>query len=85
MKDIQKFLGWAVGYKIDGKTQDDRKDKIAIIATFSTPINAEDFINFCMPKETKSNFFIIDVEKLRKCTDESKVQKVAGMYADIIE
>lgn len=85
MKDYTKNMNWAVAYKIDKRTQDDRKTKIVVVATFSTPINAEDFINFCMPKENKNNFFIIEVKKLDNCTDADKVQKITSMYADIIE
>ena len=53
---------WAVAYKIDKSTQDDRKTKVIITAVFSNPDNAEDFINNCLPKETKDRFFIIDID-----------------------
>ena len=52
---------WAVAHKIDKGTQDDRKTKVRVVAMFSTPCNAEDFINNCLPKETKEIFFIIDI------------------------
>lgn len=76
---------WAVAYKIDKNTQDDRKTKITVVAVFSTPINAEDFINNCLPKETKENFFIIDIDELETCDDYDKVQKVTELYAKVID
>ena len=47
---------WAVAYKIDKSTQDDRKTKVTVTAVFSDPDNAEDFINNCLPKETRNRF-----------------------------
>ena len=75
---------WAVAYKIDKNTQDDRKTKITVVAMFATPINAEDFINNCLPKESKDRFFIIDIDELESCNDYDKVQKVTAMYAKVI-
>lgn len=75
---------WAVAYKIDKSTQDDRKTKVIITATFSNPDNAEDFINNCPPKETKDRFFIIDIDELKSCEDADRIQKVTELYAKII-
>ena len=75
---------WAVAYKIDKNTQDDRKTKVIITATFSHPDNAEDFINNCLPKETKDRFFIIDIDELESCEDADRIQKVTELYAKII-
>ena len=75
---------WAVAYKIDKSTQDDRKTKVIITATFSHPDNAEDFINNCLPKNTKDRFFIIRLADLENCEDVDRIQKVSEFYAKII-
>ena len=85
MKKIFNDCKWAVAYKIDKNTQDDRKTKVTVTALFSTPCNAEDFINNCLPKETKERFFIIDIDELEKCDDCDKVQKVTELYAKVID
>lgn len=51
-------MDWLVCYKIPAETQDDRKEKEVVIASFSYPCNAEDFIEKCMPAETKERFYI---------------------------
>nr|DAN23015.1 MAG TPA_asm: hypothetical protein [Bacteriophage sp.] len=75
---------WAVAYKIDKNTQDDRKTKVIITATFSHPDNAEDFINNCLPKNTKDRFFIIRLADLENCENSDRIQKVSEFYAKII-
>ena len=75
---------WAVAYKIDKNTQDEKKTKVIIIATFSHPDNAEDFVNNCLPKETKDRFFLIDIDELESCEDADRIQKVTELYAKII-
>ena len=75
---------WAVAYKIDKRTQDDRKTKITVTAVFSNPDNAEDFINNCLPKETKDRFFIIDIDELKSCEDADRIHKVTALYAKFI-
>lgn len=85
MNKIFNDCKWAVAYKIDKETQDDRKTKIRVVAMFNTPSNAEDFINNCLPEETKERFFIIDIDELEKCDDCDKVQKVTSMYAKAID
>ena len=75
---------WAVAYKIDKSTQDDRKTKVTVTATFSNPDNAEDFINNCLPKETKDRFFIIRLADLESCEDADRIQKVSEFYAKVI-
>lgn len=84
MKNITTLCTWAVAYKIDRKNYDDGKTKISITAVFCDPINAEDFINNCLPEETKDRFFIIGLNELEKCEDCDKVQKVTDLYAKII-
>ena len=89
MKSTFNDCKWAVAHKIDKETQDDRKTKIRVVATFSTPCNAEDFINNCLPDDTKERFFIIDIDELAKCDDCDKVQKLEypfnSMYAEVID
>lgn len=75
---------WAVAYKIDKDTQDDKKTKVAVTAVFANPNNAEDFINNCLPKETKGRFFIISADELEKCEDADRIQKVTELYAKVI-
>ena len=85
MKNIFNDCKWAVAYKIDKETQDDRKTKIRVVSLFNTPSNAEDFIEKCLPEETKDRFFIIDIDELENCDDCDKVQKVTSMYAKAID
>lgn len=88
MKDYTKFCTWAVAHKIAKETQDDGKTKIRVVAFFRSPANAEDFINNCLPVETKDDFFIIDVDKLNSCKDADKVQKITeikSLYARVID
>ena len=86
-KDMKKIFNeckWAVAYKIDKNTQDDRKTKVTVTALFSTPCNAEDFINNCLPDATKESFFIIDIDELEACDDCDRIQKVTKLYAKVI-
>lgn len=76
---------WAVAYKIDKSTQDDRKTKITVVSVFANPSNAEDFIEKCLPTETKERFFIIDIDDLERCDDCDKVQKVTSLYAKLVD
>ena len=85
MKLIYNNCKWAVAYKIDKATQDDRKTKINIAALFNYPSNAEEFINNCLPGETKEKFFIIDIDEVENCNDCDKVQKVTSLYAKVID
>ena len=85
MKLIYNNCKWAVAYKIDKETQDDRKTKINIVALFNYPSNAEEFIDNCLPGETKEKFFIIDIDELENCNDCDKVQKVTSLYAKVID
>ena len=89
MEKIFNDCKWAVAYKIDKETQDDRKTKITVISLFNTPINAEDFINNCLPEETKDSFFIIYIDELEKCDDFDKLKKLEypfnSMYAEVID
>lgn len=56
---------WAVCYEIDhtapGCQQDDGKNKIITVATFSDPYQAQNFITKCLPDETRERFFIIRI------------------------
>ncbi len=80
---ISKMM-WAVAHKIDKKTQDDKKTKIRVVAVFSYHVNAENFINNCLPKETKDRFFIIGIDELESCEDADRIQRVTELYAKII-
>lgn len=55
---------WAVAYKIGGENYDDRKERIGVTALFNYPDLAQDFINKCLPEETKEKFFVIYVDDL---------------------
>ena len=83
-KKIFNSCTWAVAYKIDKDTQDDKKTVVRVSAVFSHPGNAEDFINHCLPKETKDRFFIIDLDELENCEDADTIQKVTELYAKVI-
>lgn len=84
MRDYTRFMKWAVAFKIDKETQDDRKTKVTVVSLFSYPINAEDFINNCLPASEKERFFIINIEELEKCEDADRIQKVTSLYAKVI-
>lgn len=84
MKKIFNDCKWAVAHKIDKNTQDDRKTKITVVAMFNTPVNAEDFINNCLPQDTKERFFIIDIDELEACDDCDRIQNVTNLYAKLI-
>ena len=84
MKNNFNSCKWAVAYKIDKNTQDDHKTKTTVVALFSTPINAEDFIEKCLPEATKDEFFIIDIDELETCEDADRIQKVTKLYAKVI-
>lgn len=61
---IFNHCDWCVGYIIDGATQDDRADKVTVIAMFRYPTEAKDFIKKCMPNETKHRFFVTHKENI---------------------
>ena len=84
MKNTFINCKWAVAYKIDKNTQDDRKTKITVVSIFNNPINAEDFIEKCLPEETKERFFIINIDELEACEDCDRIQKVTNLYAKVI-
>ena len=84
MKKTFNSCKWAVAYKIDKETQDDRKTKVTVTALFSTPCNAEDFINNCLPASTRERFFIIRIDELESCEDADRIQKVNSLYAKVI-
>lgn len=58
-KEAEKFCNWAVCFDIAGCNYDDKKERTSIVATFHNPINAEDFINKALPKDTKDRFYIV--------------------------
>lgn len=64
MRNYTQFMKWAVAFKIDGKNYDDGKDRTSITAFFSRRENAQDFIDKCLPVETKDRFFIIYADEL---------------------
>lgn len=62
MKLDISFCKWAVVYDIDGKYMDDRQAATMVTATFHDPHLAEEFIEKCLPKETKSRFRIEHID-----------------------
>lgn len=76
---------WAVCYTIDhttpGCSQDDGRDKIQTIAAFSYPFQAEDFINKCLPAETRDIFYIVRLNpELEKVKEEAAARLDALGY-----
>lgn len=63
-----KSCKWAVAFTIDGKNYDDGKQRIAVTAVFRYPCNAEDFIEKCIPADTRERFFVINTDKLEEET-----------------
>lgn len=49
---------WAVCFDIDGIHYDDRQPRTTIVAVFRYPDAAEDFIQKCLPVETRSRFYV---------------------------
>ena len=49
-------LNWLVAYKFQASKFEPEQERI--IAAFETAVNAEDFINKCMPEETRNRFYI---------------------------
>ena len=64
MNKKYELCKWAVAYKIDGKNYDDGKERIGVIAFFNYPDNARDFIEKCLPAETKDRFFVVYADEL---------------------
>lgn len=64
MNKKYEMCKWAVAHKIDAKHYDDNKERIRAVAFFSTRDNAQDYINKCLPAETKDRFFIIFADEL---------------------
>lgn len=62
MKDT--FCTWAVAYKIDGSNYDDKKDRVSVTALFRYPYQAEEFIEKCLPVETRNRFFVVNIDDL---------------------
>lgn len=58
------FIRWAVGFVIPAETQDDKTEKYSIIAIFSYPFEAEEFIDRS-PSENKDRFFITRIDNLQ--------------------
>lgn len=55
---------WAVAFKIGKENYDDKKERISITALFRYPDLAQEFIDKCLPEETKESFFVIYVDDL---------------------
>ena len=55
----EKFSKWAVCFTIPAETQDDRKEKYSVVATFVYPYDAEEFIDTL---QNPSRFFITRFE-----------------------
>ena len=66
MRDIktyaQTFCKWAVAYKIDGDNYDDGQEREGVTAVFCYPFQAEDFINNCLPAESRHRFYIKHID-----------------------
>ena len=79
-----ELLTWAVAFKIDKKNYDDRKTRVSVVASFRSTDNAKDFIEKCLPEDTKDKFFIISLDELEKCDDYDHIQKVTDKFAKVI-
>ena len=67
MKLDTSFCKWAVVYAIDGKYMDDGKTATKVTAIFDFPHLAEDFIEKCLPKETRERFRIEHIDPDPPC------------------
>lgn len=59
-----EFCKWAVAYKIDGSNYDDKKERTSVVAVFNMPYQAEEFIEKCLPADTRERFFVVNVDEL---------------------
>lgn len=57
---------WAVAFHIDGRNYDDGKQRMQVVAVFRYYFHAEDFIEKCLPAETKDRFFVENLDKLKE-------------------
>jgi hypothetical protein len=54
-------LGWAVVATCTAKNNGVNENFQKIIATFDYPYLAQDFINKCLPEETKEKFQVVSI------------------------
>ena len=57
-----EFLRWQVVAECEALNNGKTEKFDRVIAAFSNPINAEDFINNCLPKERKDKFRIEHID-----------------------
>lgn len=62
MKLDTRSCKWAVVYDIDSKYMDNRKIATEVTAIFDSPHLAEEFIEKCLPEETKKRFRIEHID-----------------------
>ena len=53
------FCEWAVVYDIPGNNYDDGQERTGIVATFNNRWNADDFIAKCLPKQSRTRFYVV--------------------------
>lgn len=56
---------WAVSFDIPGANYDDQKPRTQIVALFRYHCAAEDFIEKCLPVETRDKFYIVNTEEIK--------------------
>lgn len=61
---MNNLCTWAVCYDIDGKNYDDGKSRTSITAVFVYPHLAEEFIEKCLPEETRSRFYVQNLDRM---------------------
>ena len=61
---MNNLCPWAVCYDIDSKHYDDRKRRAGITAVFRDPHLADEFIEKCLPEETRSRFYVKHIDRM---------------------
>ena len=73
---IEKQLNWLVGYKIEGKEYDDKKDRFSICAAFAYYESAVAYIEQASPSETRERIYIVNRKDLEKAESLDDLQQV---------
>ena len=55
---------WAVVFEVNGENYDNKEKRTNVIAVFMYPFEAQEFIDKCLPLETKSRFFIKNIDTI---------------------
>ena len=63
---MKHLCTWAVCYDIDGSNYDDHQTRTSVTAIFEDPYLAEDFIEKCLPEETRSRFYVMRMAEAQK-------------------